>query len=72
MKIKNNEGDALESNITLAEFGSAMKQLNLADVPPHKRAEAIQDHLMKIMADTISDKEKAQEIHISRILKARQ
>ena len=31
--------------------------------------EAIKDHLMRVMADTIKDKEKAQEIHISRLLK---
>ena len=68
MKIKNQEGDALDSNMSLAEFGNAMKQLNLNDVPHHKRPQAIIDHLMRIMGDAVIDKEKAQEIHISRIL----
>lgn len=68
MKIKNKRAEAHESNITLVEFGNAMKQLNLDGVPDHKRAEAIQDHLMKIMADSIRDKEVAEQLHISRIL----
>lgn len=69
MKIKNIQKDALESNITLDQFGNAMKQLNLSDVPAERVGEAIKDHLMRVMADTIKDKEKAQEIHISRLLK---
>ena len=69
MKIKNIQKDALESNITLDQFGNAMKQLNLSDVPTERAEEAIKDHLMRVMADTIKDKEKAQEIHISRLLK---
>ena len=70
MKINNKQADAHESNITLVEFGNAMKQLNLDDVPDHRRAEAIQDHLMRIMADSIRDKEVAEQLHISRILNA--
>jgi hypothetical protein len=69
MKIKNIQKDALESNITLDQFGNAMKQLNLSEIPRERAAEAIKDHLMRVMADTIKDKEKAQEIHISRLLK---
>lgn len=69
MKIKNIQKDALESNLTLDQFGSAMKQVNLSGVSTERIGEAIKDHLMHIMADTIKDKEKAQEIHISRLLK---
>ena len=69
MKVKNVQKDALESNITVAEFGSAMKQLDLESIPKERAAEAIKDHLMKIVGDTIKDKQKAQEIHISRILR---
>ena len=69
MKIKNIQKDALESNLTLGQFGHAMSQLNLTDIPRERAAEAIKDHLMQVMADTIKDKEKAQEIHISRLLK---
>lgn len=71
MKVNNIQKDALESNMSVHEFGNAMKQLNLSDVPTERRSDAIKDHLMRIMADTIVDKNKAQEIHISRILKAK-
>tara|TARA_B100001057_G_scaffold25136_2_gene23215 strand:- start:33536 stop:33757 length:222 start_codon:yes stop_codon:yes gene_type:complete len=69
MKVKNIQKDALESSISLGDFGNAMKQLDLESVSKEKAAEAIKDHLMKVMADTIKDKQKAQEIHISRILR---
>lgn len=72
MKIKNQQADALPSNMTPAELGQAMSQLNLSGVPEHKRAEAIRDHFMRIMADSIYDREVAQEIHISRILRQRE
>jgi hypothetical protein len=72
MKIKNQQADALPSNVTPAELGQAMSQLNLSGVPAHKRAEAIKDHFMRIVADSIYDKEVAQEIHISRILRQRE
>ena len=72
MKIKNAQADALPSNLTLPEFGNAMAQLNLNGVPSHKRADAIKDHLMRIMADSITDRQTAQEIHISRILRQRE
>lgn len=71
MTVKNIQAEALKTNMSLHEFGEAMKQCNLDGVPEHKRTEAIFDHLMKVMAHTVTDKEKAQEIHISRILKAK-
>ena len=69
MKIKNQEADALETNITIHDFGKAMAQLNLDGVPEHNRPKAIMDHLMRVMADTIKDKEQAQVIHISRLMR---
>ena len=69
MKIKNQEADALETNITVHDFGKAMSQLNLDGVPEHNRSKTIMDHLMKVMADTIKDKEQAQIIHISRLMR---
>ena len=71
MKVKNTQADALKTSMSLAEFGQAMSQCNLNGVPEHKKSQAIMDHLMKVMADTVHDKEKAQEIHISRILHQR-
>lgn len=72
MKIKNQQADALPSNMTTHEFGEAMSKLDLASIPMHKRKSALMDRLMQIMANAIIDKEKAHEIHISRILRNRQ
>ena len=72
MKIVNKQKDAIPSRMSLSEFGDAMGQLDLSSVPKHNHSKAIMDHLMRVMADSISDKEKAQEIHISRLLKQRQ
>jgi len=69
LKVTNNQAEALETNITLAEFGTAMSQINLDGVPEHRKSDAIRDHLAKVMAEALRDKEKAQELHISRILK---
>ena len=71
MKITNKQADALESNLTTTEFGKAMSELDLESIPEHKRKKAVMDRLMQIMAKSIKDKFKAQEIHISRILRNR-
>lgn len=71
MKVTNRQGDALHSNMTTDELGKAMAQVDLSAVPPHKRKAAIMDHFMHVMADAIFDKNKAQEIHMSRILRRR-
>lgn len=68
MKVNNKQADALDSNLTTLELGQAMSQLDLSSVPPHKRPKAVMDHFMRIMADAIHDKDKALEVHISRIL----
>ena len=71
MKISNRQAEALPSNLTTDELGKAMAQLDLSFVPPNKRQAAVMDHLMRVMADAIHDKDKAQEIHLSRILRQR-
>ena len=72
MKVSNKQAEAIPSRMNLNEFGNAMKQLDLSSVPEHKHSQAIMDHLMGIMADSITDREKAQEIHISRLLRRKQ
>lgn len=69
MHVRNRQAEALTSSITPTELGQAMQQLDLTSIPPHRRKDAIRDHLMRIMADTIHDKQKAFEIHASRILR---
>ena len=70
MKVVNRQAQALKSNITPDELGKAMSQLNLNEIPAHRRAEAIRDHLARIAADVIHDREKASEIRSGLILKS--
>lgn len=44
-----------------------MSQLDLSAVAPEKRADAIKDHLMRIMAATIHDRATAVEITAARL-----
>ena len=53
MKVINKQKEAHPSRIGVQEFGEAMKKLDLSTVPEEKRADAIKDHLMGIMAETI-------------------
>lgn len=68
MTVRNREAERLETNTSLPEFGRAMAQLDIKSVPPEKRNQAVMDHLMRVMAGTITDREKAHEIEVSRIL----
>jgi hypothetical protein len=52
----------IDSNLTLHQFGHAMKQLDLSHIPPHNRAKAIREHLTKIMADTVTDTDAKQKL----------
>lgn len=72
MQIVNAEKNRLTSSITPEELGQAMAALDLSGVPPHKRFHAIQDHLMRIIANSIHDKTTATDIHASRILRIAQ
>ena len=59
----------LPARISLHELGQAMAELDLRSVPPHKRKRALMDHFMRIQEDTITDKNMATQIAISRRLK---
>lgn len=58
-------GSTLPSSMTLGEFASAMKQLDLSDVPPEKRRYAIRAHVLKVSAHTLQDRVLGQEIAVS-------
>lgn len=47
--------DNLASDINVHELGQAMAELDLASVPPEKRAMAVMDHLVHIMIGTVQD-----------------
>lgn len=62
MKITNRQKDALQTSMSLPDFGKAMAQLDLAVIAPEKRKSAIMYHLMRIMVGTIHDRAQAADI----------
>jgi hypothetical protein len=71
MQVINRQKDALPASLDLDGFGKAMAQLDLSTVPPEKKAAAIRDHLMRIMVDTLHDRDKAMEIANARLFYAK-
>ena len=74
MKLKNQvvsnpEGQALPSGLTAVEFGKAMSQLDLTNIPEEKRVAAVMDHYFIIFADNVDDKEIALRVRAARQLK---
>ena len=72
MDVKNWEKDRIPSNISLEDFAKAMQQMDRNGIPKDKMVQATIDHLMRIAADNIDDKEKADEIMWSRVLYAKE
>lgn len=69
--IRNAQAEAIPSNITLVDFGRAMSRLDLAGVPPHKRASAIIDHLGRIMSETATNPSDRTDLLCARLLRAK-
>jgi len=57
----------LKTNISLTDFGKAMAQIDLTDVPEHHHHRAVKDHMLRIQQDTIADQKLANEIAFARI-----
>tara|TARA_Y100000310_G_scaffold115501_1_gene114073 strand:- start:1947 stop:2216 length:270 start_codon:yes stop_codon:yes gene_type:complete len=70
--VTNWEKDRIKSNIGIVDFAKAMQQMDRTGIPKDKMAQATIDHLMRVIADNISDKEKADEIMWSRVLYAKE
>lgn len=68
MTVRNLEAERLSSNINIQELGQAMAKIDLKSIPAEKRQSAVMDQLMRVMADSITDRDKAHEIEISRLL----
>ena len=68
--VRNTQREALTSTLTVDELGKAMAHLDLSTIPHHKHADAIRDHLLRIMAETIHDRTTAVEIHAARHMRA--
>jgi hypothetical protein len=62
---------SLPSNLTLHQFAEAMKALDLAKIPREHRNAALMDHLARIMASTIHDRARAQELAGALLARAR-
>jgi hypothetical protein len=71
MTVISRQQAAHPSTLSLEVFGQAMSQLDLSTTPPHKRADAIRDHLVRVMADTVRDRTLAVELHAARYLRAK-
>lgn len=67
--VRNPRAEALPSSISEQDFGKAMAQLDLSGIPNHKRRAAIMDHFFRIMEEKIHDRDKAEEIRASRVLR---
>lgn len=66
MTVINRERDRLASSLTAEQFAKAMAQLDLSLVPPERRKCAIMDHLMRIQAATIHNRDAAALIDFAR------
>ena len=71
MQIKNPQADALKSSLTPHQFGQAMAQLDLQAIPEHKRKAALADHLAKVVAANIHDRQAAANLTAARFLRAK-
>lgn len=53
MNITNHEEKREESRLNIGQFASAIRDLNLGDIPPERRAQALQDHMLKIQVEEL-------------------
>lgn len=67
--VRNRMAEALPASITPEQLGQAMAQLDLSAIPPEKRQAAVIDHLLRVMGDTIQDRQYATVIHAARIVR---
>lgn len=59
----NKETKTIPSSISLAQFANAMAQQDFTKISnPDKRRAAIIEHYMRIMADTVTDSDAANEL----------
>ncbi len=71
MLVQKTKDKFLKSSITTEQFGKAMAELDLTNVPDHRRQAAVMDHVAKIMAGTIHDREVAIELTAARLMRAK-
>ena len=69
MLIKNRKKDAIPSELNLKDFAHAMKQMDMSNVAPEKKKQAVFDHFMSVMAGSVRDPEMKFEILMSQRLR---
>lgn len=69
MTVRNLEAERLPSSISPEQFAQAMAALDLRAIAPERRKAALMDHLMRIQAATIHDRETAAVIDATRRLR---
>lgn len=53
MTVINHEERREESHMSIGQFAEAIRALHLEDIPPERRAQAIQDHMLKIQVNEL-------------------
>jgi len=69
MKKSNPKATPIQSEATIHQFAHAMSQQDLSSVPPHKRASAIFDHFITVMAQSTPDPTTKAELLLSQRLR---
>ena len=71
MNVRNRQKDAIPATITVEQLGKAMAQLDLSNIPEHKRYEAIMEHLGRIASETAARPSDRQKLMTARLLRAK-
>jgi hypothetical protein len=71
LKVTNRQNQALQTSMTLPEFGKAMSALDLSSIPADKRKAALMDHLAKIMIQKIHDRTTAADLSAAYLMRRR-
>ena len=72
MSVYNREKNRINSNLTLEQFAEYMKQLNRDDIPLENRKMATIDHMMRIIAGSVSDPDTRNDIISSILVRQRE
>lgn len=69
MKVTNRQKSALQTSMTLQEFGQAMSALDLQSITPDKRPRMLMDHLARIMIQKIHDRSVAADLSAAYLMR---
>lgn len=61
--IHNHSNERLATNVSLPWFVEAIQSLDMSQIPPNRRSDAMHEHLMRIMAHSIDDPQIQADLH---------